>query len=339
MTVVLRRLTALSLIAGIHGSAAATSDIPRDPFAWLQPVVSIDAAARGRLDRGEVVVRILPAGDGELGVFAASRLDTAPEMLAVWAASIADLKKSPYVLAVQRFSDPPVLDDLDGLRLDDADVESVRDCRPGSCGLKLAAAEIESLRRAADAGGPLWQEAVTQRFRQIVLDRVNAYRAAGFAGLAPNVDRRGPVHPQAVFSALLGHSPYIRAGSLDDQREGADSYFYWSKEHYGTGKPVIAVTHVDLVRATGSPGPGVAMIGAEILATHYRTASLGMTAVVEDAGGQAYLVYINRSRLDVLGGLFGGLKRAIVESRVKSESVQVFTALRQRLESGPPGGD
>ncbi len=342
MTTLLRRVTTLSLVAGIalvQGSAAATSGIPRDPFAWLQPVVSIDSAARGRLDRGEVVVQILQAGDGELGVLAVSRLDTEPEMLAAWAASIADLKKSPYVLAVRRFSEPPVLEDLDGLVLDDGDVESVRDCRPGGCGLKIAGGEMASLRRAADAGGPLWKEEVGQQFRQIVLDRVNAFRSDGFAGLSPYVDRHNPVYPQSAFGVLLGNSPYLLSDPFDDRLARADSFFYWSKEQYGTGKPVISVTHVDLVRARGPSGPRVAVIGSEILATHYRNASLGLTAVVEDASGQAYLVYINRSQLDVLGGLLGGLKRAIAENRVKNESVQVFSALRQRLESGPPGSD
>ena len=57
--------------------------------------MTVDSAARGRIARGEVVVQILPADDGELGVFAVSRLDADPEMLAVWASSIADLKKSP----------------------------------------------------------------------------------------------------------------------------------------------------------------------------------------------------------------------------------------------------
>ena len=278
-------------------------------------------------------MRILPAGDGELGVFAASRLDADPEMLAVWAASIADLKKSPYVLAVRRFSDPPVLDDLDGLMLEDGDVDSVRNCRQGSCGLKMAAGEIESLRRAADAGGLLWKDAVRRQFRQIVLDRVNAYRSEGFAAVSrgrTSVTRSG-------LGVLLDNSPYLRGGST--VTAPTESFFYWSKEQYGTGKPVIAVTHVDVVRARGPSGPRVAVVGTEILATHYRTASLGLTAVVEDAAGQAYLVYVNRSQLDVLGGLFGGLKRAIVESRLKSESVQVFSTLRKRLESGPPGSD
>jgi hypothetical protein len=334
-----RRFATLSCIAGlglIGGSAAAVPDIPRDPFSWLQPVVSVDAASRGRIDRGEVVVRILPAGDAELGVFAASRLDTDPEMLAIWAASIADLKKSRYVLAVRRFSDPPVLDDLDGLVLDDGDVEALRDCGPGSCALKMAAGDIDALRGAVDAGGSQWKEAVQKQFRHAVLHRVSTYQSDGFAGLPPYADRRKPVQPQVAFASLLGGSPYLRADDIADLTAPTESFFYWSKEQYGTGKPVISVTHVDVVRPHAPSATRVAVVGKEILATHYRNASLGLTAVVQDGTGQRYLVYVNRSQLDVLGGFFGGLKRAIVESRVKSESVQVFSALRRRLESGPP---
>src|SRR5215212_4963223 len=45
---------------------AALSAQASDPFAWLQPTVTIDAAARSRLDRGEVIVRVLPTVDGEI---------------------------------------------------------------------------------------------------------------------------------------------------------------------------------------------------------------------------------------------------------------------------------
>jgi hypothetical protein len=77
-------------------------------------------------------------------------------------------------------------------------------------------------------------------------------------------------------------------------------------------------------------------VSREIFATHYRNASLGVTAVSEDASGIRYLVYVNRSQVDVLGGIFGGWKRSIVEGRLKSESADVFSEVRRRLESGPP---
>src|SRR5262245_527053 len=131
------RFLARCALAALLLPAALAATAP-DPFAWLQPAVTIDRAARNRLDRGEVIVRVLPADDGEVAVFAAARLDADAETLARWVNAIARLKKSPYVLMVHRFSDPPGLDDLNGLTLDEGDLDAIRDCRPGNCELKLA---------------------------------------------------------------------------------------------------------------------------------------------------------------------------------------------------------
>jgi len=80
----------------------------------------------------------------------------------------------------------------------------------------------------------------------------------------------------------------------------------------------------------------MAVISREIFATHYRNGSLGLTAVTEDSAGQRYLVYVNRSQVDLLTGLFGGWKRGMIEGKLKSESASVFNEVRKRLESGPP---
>jgi hypothetical protein len=111
---------------------------------------------------------------------------------------------------------------------------------------------------------------------------------------------------------------------------------YWSKEQCGAGKPVVAVTHVEIIRPHGPSAVRLAVVSREILATHYRNASIGLTAVSDNGGGQHYLVYVNRSQIDVLGGLFGGSRRSIIEGRLKNESVTVFQEVRRRLESGPP---
>lgn len=305
----------------------------RDPFAWLQPAVTVDAAARARLDRGEVVAGVLPAVDAEIGIFAAARLDADGERLAAWAGSIEQLKKSPYVLSVRRFSDPPRISDLDGMALDDADLQDLRRCRPGDCALKMTADGIASLRQAAEDSAS-WTDAAQERFRRLILEKVAAYAVDGFARLAPYVDRRKAIVPGTVFGMLLDRSPYLLSPAFADA--DVERFFYWSKEQYGTGKPVISVTHVEIVRPRVRSSIRVAVIAREILATHYRNASLGITAVTEDAEGQTYLVYVNRSQLDVLGGIFGGWKRAVLEGRVKNESVNVFTEIRRRLESGPP---
>lgn len=328
MTFFARCATVFLLLSGV---VAATAP---DPFVWLRPVVTMDAASHARLDRGEVIVRVLPAVDGELAVFAAARLNADSDMLGTWAESIAQLKKSAYVLMVQRFSDPPAFEDLRSMALDDDDLEDVRRCRMGDCNVKLSAEEMTLLRRTADSGGPQWKDAVQFEFRRAVLNRVAAYEVGGFAGLPPYVDRRKPVLPSAVFGLLLDRSPYLESAAFSDA--DVDSFFYWSKEQYGAGKPMISVTHVDIVRPRAAGPVRVAVVGREIFATHYRNASIGMTAVAQDTSGQRYLVYVNRSHLDVLGGIFGGWKRAILEGRVKNESATVFNEVRRRLESGPP---
>ena len=50
----------------------------------------------------------------------------------------------------------------------------------------------------------------------------------------------------------------------------------------------------------------VLVAGKEIFASHYVNASLGLTSLVHDEpGGRTYLVYLNRSEVDALGGLMG----------------------------------
>jgi len=327
------RLLARCAMVALFLSAALAATAP-DPFTWLQPAVMIDGAARSRLDRGEVVVRVLPAADGEIGIFMAARLNADAETLAEWVNAIARLKKSPYVLMARRFSNPPGLDDLKGLTLDDGDLDAIRACRPGNCALKLAGDDIAALRQAAFAGGPQWKDAVQQEFRRVVLSRLAVYEAAGLGGVPPYADRRKLTDPRIAFDGLLAHSPYLHFDALAG--DPPESFFYWSKEQYGAGKAVIAVTQVNIMRPQMPSAVRLAVISREIFATHYRNASLGLTAVTEDAAGQRYLVYVNRSQLDLLTGVFGGWKRALVERKLKSESANVFNEVRRRLESGPP---
>lgn len=277
-------------------------------------------------------MQVLPAVDGELSIFAAAQLDSDGETLAAWVNAIEQLKKSPYVLRVRRFSDPPVIEDLQELALDETDLTAVRECKPGSCDIKLAANDILSLRQVA--AGPRWKEAVQEEFKRMVLNRVGAYHAGGFLALPAYADRRKPTDPRAMSELLLARSPYLTSAVI----EGGvtESFFYWSKEQYGAGKPVVSVTHVDIVRPQTPSALRLVVISREIMATHYRNASLALTAITEDGTGRRYLVYVNRSQVDVLGGLFGAWKRSIVEGRLKSETGAVLNTVRRRLDSGLP---
>ena len=118
--------------------------------------------------------------------------------------------------------------------------------------------------------------------------------------------------------------------------DGEDSYLYWSKERYGAGKSVISVSHVRISRP-GLPGtPRVVMSSQQVFASHYATAGFGLTAVLCPAEGTCYLAYVNRTQVDVLGGVFGGLKRAVMEQRIRADAPRVLTEMRDRIQTGPP---
>ena len=161
-----RRPGRLAIAAVLSFLPALLAAATPDAFEWLQPVVIFDAGARMRLEQGGVVSKLLPAADGEVGIFITAAVNADGETLAAWASSIAQLKASRYVLAIRRFSDPPSLEDLQDLVLEDGDVEAVRRCRSGDCEVKMAASDIERLRQAAADGGVEWKTAVQREFRR-----------------------------------------------------------------------------------------------------------------------------------------------------------------------------
>src|SRR5205814_923084 len=79
-------------------------------------------------------------------------------------------------------------------------------------------------------------------------------------------------------------------------------------------KPVIAIYNILIYRRAHGLTPQIVIVNRQIYANHYFNSSLALTTFSSSAKG-SYLFYENRSRVDGLGGVFGGLKREIVESR------------------------
>jgi hypothetical protein len=316
---------------------------PIDPFAFFQPSLTITADDRRRLDGGDPVAHVIASKDPEVAVWAAVPVAIEGDRLVSWMHRIEELKRSTYVLAIGRFSDPPRLDDLADLSLDEADASDFSACRPAHCDFKLSAAEMTALQHAGEAAG-----ALQQRFRQVVLDRVKAYLSGGRIG--PYADTASEVWPGQEFDTLLAHSAFLitRASSFAESLRrprgtsapGGESFLYWSKERLGA-KPIISVTDVRILRGgDDAGGPAVVVAGKQIFATHYVNASLGVTALVRgEPGGSNYLVYVNRSRVDMLHGTFAAIVRWVMQRRLKAEAGNVLEGLRRRLESGepPPG--
>jgi hypothetical protein len=291
---------------------------------------------------------MVPGTNHAIAVFSATAIQANGDRLIAWMRDIVALKRSEYVPAIGRFSDPPQLADLAALVLDDRDIDDVKGCRPARCGIKLAPIEIEQLQRAGQLSGAAGRRAVDEAFRRVVFRRVETYLASGQPALPAYEDHGGFVSLQARFSALLEQSPFIRrrrpdiALALDQWPRAAapqtESFLYWSKEQFGA-KPMISVTHVMLLRQPeGSTLPEAVVIAKQVFATHYTDGSLSVTAVICDRAipQQRYLAYLNRSDVDVLDGFWGGLVRRVLEHRLRSDAPAMLATLRHRLESGDP---
>ena len=319
-----------------------------DPFAFFSPSVVLRSGEWKSLQEGTPIASVVQADGRDVAIFSVIPVDRAVDgdRLIAWMRQIASLKQSKYVLALRRFSTPPRLEDLDTLSLDDGDLNEIRRCRPGHCGMKLSTEEIGALQRAVAASGNDWKPPVQLAFRQLILQRVQAYTIKGHGGLNNYTDRGSASSLGLSFSALVGRSPFL-TGHVPQFAEyltrypsnhpsDIESFVYWSKEKLGN-KAVISATHVVITRGTAPAAPEVLVAGKQIFATHYMDASLSVTALLYDgSANRRYLAYLNRSDLDVLGGFWGGLVRRIVERRLKSEAPAVLKQLNERLASGLP---
>ena len=111
-----------------------------------------------------------------------------------------------------------------------------------------------------------------------------------------------------------------------------ETFIYWSKESLGF-RPVITMTQVSIFQ----PAPNQAVIASkQIYANHYMNGSLALTLLLsEDTDLKKpgfYMMYINRSRTDMLGGLLAGLKRSVAKSRSTAALKENLGLIKKRLE-------
>ena len=313
----------------------------KDDLAFLRPWFEVQRNDREQLQHRGVVVRGLPAGDRQIGVIAACAIVVSPDAFVARVLTAGERKGSEPTAG--RFDDPPTLDNLAGLSLDEGDLERLRQCRPRDCRLNLANDEMSAVQIGLRTPAPAASAEGQRAFRAVVLDRLRRYQSGGLASLPDYHDRAEPVRPAAIFSDLLRQTPYLKAyvpeaaEYLDpfpasDTNSGSSS-LVWSKVMVN-GKAVVMVNHLSVFRPKPGPNvPTVLMAAKQVYASRYMNGRLALTMLFAGAAGSpGYLVHVNRSELDELGGAFSGLKRSLIEGRIKQEASAALAALRDRLE-------
>ena len=147
------------LIVLVLISVLVTWSQPRDgatePFKFFREYVGLNDEQIAEIRSGKAVARILDSRTAdEVFVFGAVYVQSTPEDYLKLASDVDALRKLPNYLAIQKFSDPPQLSDLDGLTLEDDDIQQLKTCKPGHCEIQLPSDAMESFQQSVDWSAP-----------------------------------------------------------------------------------------------------------------------------------------------------------------------------------------
>jgi hypothetical protein len=331
------------LLAFVSAGGAGVENDPARTF--LETSFSLTNADFGRINRGLVVSRTLPVSDPrEVGTLGIVRVKVTPEFYVERLADIAHFKRDEAVLQIGVFSNPPTLQDVGALTLDDADIRSLRGCRIGDCEMQLSAEAIDRFQQELDWRRVDAQQHANSLMRQILVDYVTEYQKTGAAASMQYADQPTPLNLEHEFVSLVESEhgagrqfpmlwrhlfEYPSAGT-----PGAVDVVYWSKEKVGR-RTVASVTHLAISRTAGDLPTDYAVASKHIYGTHYFDASLGLTLLLRDRSGSSaatYVAYVNRSRVDAFGGVFGSVTRKFVTSRARSTVSDNLARLQLMLE-------
>jgi hypothetical protein len=248
-----------------------------------------------------------------------------------------------------RFSDPAAASDVKAVSVSHDDLEDLKDCRPGSCVMKLSDRSIAYIKANIDSGSPKTDSIASAYFRRRMIEYVTAYRARGNAALLVYADRKSASAAAQVFRGIVSRSPYMyrHAQSLQKYLEnypknrptGAREALFWSEDDLSGARPILSITHQVVYTPPELP-TSTLIVSKQLYANHYLDGGLVLADVVDasDASGAApaiYVVVLSRLHFDNLpsGGLInirhkvsGKLKDRIAASLgvAKASSEQAY---------------
>ena len=331
----MRRLLAVLFCGAVHAWPQASSS--------LCQLAALSNEERQSVQRGEVVAKILDTSyKKELAVAGVARVRVSRACFLKQFRDIENFKKSPAVRQIGKFSTPINPEDLSRLTLDPQDADALRKCKIGDCAVKVPVTVIQQLARRPPTPPQSFLVQANSVFRDELAAYVRSYLSLGDQELIQYRDKSKPVRLSEQLHSLLDGwkelyslvpelCAFLTRGP-EQPLPFLDEFLYWSKESFGL-KPVISVTHATIYQL-----PDETWIASkQIYASHYFEASLAITLAADDpadpAGRSIYLAYVNRSRIDLLGGALAGLARGMVRGRLQDGMRKNLQQTVTKLES------
>lgn len=276
----------------------------------------------------------------EVAVFGAVWIDAPMADYVDAVEDIETFERGDGFLITRRISDPPRLEDFDGLELPAEDIEDLQSCRVGDCEIKLSQGPLERIQTEIDWSRPTASDEVHVIVRRLLFDFVTGYLEGGNEQLGVYRDSEDPTFVADEFESMIERLPALVDYLPDLQRyllefpdaslPGATSFLYWQMVEFGL-KPTLRVNHV-VIRPSER---GVAVATKMLYASHYFWTALDLRLLVPDParGPGFWLITHGRSRSDGLAGFTGLFVRGRAERGARDGAMAVLRATKARLEA------
>ena len=277
-----------------------------EPHTFLRTVGGFSPSDLAALERGEPVAKVLDTDRREVAVVGAIRIKAARERLVDRHRDVSKPPRQRHRAGGGHVRRHPTRRRSAGPHAENYDLETIRDCKPGDCGVRVSAETMARFAREVNWRAVDWREQAGALWRRVLAEYAAAYRATGALG-----DYRNKATPLSVaeeFDVLFDESKYFSSavpeffaylqGFPRERLAGAEDILYWKKDDIGL-RPITSITHLTLYTPpSGGPQPRrPALIGTkQIYATHYFDAGLGLTLAFDDSAAGFYMVSVNRAR-------------------------------------------
>lgn len=327
-------------------SLPASSQSNHDLQTFFRDDVGLSEQQIAAIRSGQPVAKNMPSRTpAEVFLFGAVYIHASPESYLRFARDIDRLRQLPYTLALGMFSNPPQLSDLKDFSFDSADVQALKNCRPGDCLIQMPASTIEELQRSINWSAPDVDEQLKQLLQRTLLQRLLAYQHAGDQALGVYNDKRDPTEVAQQFAYMLSYSKALPEYLPDfyhyllaypnAKPPNVEDAFYWARVKFGL-KPTLRVVQVVTMR--GNPGDRLAYAIAEkqLYSSHYFETALDLSFCVRgsDDPNQPgfYLIMAMGSEQAGLTGVKGTMLRKVAVGRSVANLEDTLAAIRNSLE-------
>src|SRR5215469_4098045 len=164
-----------------------------EPFKFFREYVGLNDDQIAAIRNGKAIAKTLESRTpDEVFVFGSVYVESTPDKYLQFASAIDSLRKLPSYLAIQKFTNPPQLSDLEGFSLEADDIKDLKNCEPGHCEVQLPVEAMDSFKRSVDWTAPDVADRVNQVGRKLALEALQNYIQGGNAALGTYRDKKHP---------------------------------------------------------------------------------------------------------------------------------------------------